>query len=81
MLLLLLMCGRISVFGIWEFSSQTGSCAHEEGKVMLCVVDDTVRIAWSWEFQFLKSRDAGHTKSNWCPFQQHSDETEGREDI
>ena len=81
MLLLLLMCGRISVFGIWEFSSQTGSCAHEEGKVMLCVVDDTFRIAWSWEFQFLKRIDAGHTKSNWCPFQQHSDETEGREDI
>ena len=81
MLLLLLMCGRIAMFGIWKFSSHTGSCAHEDGKVMLCVVDNPVRIAWSWELQFLKRRDAGHTKSNWCPFQKHSDETEGREDI
>lgn len=81
MLLLLLMCGRIAVFGIWEFSSRTGSCAHEEGKVMLCVVDDSVRIACSWELRFLRRRDAGHIKSNWCPFQQHSDEIEGREDF
>ena len=52
----------------------------EVGEEIPCVADDPVRIVWSGELQFLKGRDAGHTKSNWCPLQQHSDEIEGREE-